>query len=42
MYILAKLEEKEYLENHSFDINDEFWSDSEFIRRNRIDGKTIS
>lgn len=41
-HILAKLEEKEYLKNHSFDINDKFWSNAEFARRNGIDSETIS
>ena len=41
-HILAKLEEKEYLKNHSFDINDKFWSNAEFARRNGLDSKTIS
>lgn len=41
-HILAKLEEKEYLKNHSFDINDKFWSNAEFARRNGLDGETIS
>ena len=41
-HILAVLEEKEHINKKGFDINDNFWSYSSFVRRNRIDGKTIS
>ena len=41
-HILAVLEEKEYLDKNGFDISDDFWSDDSFVRRNRIDSKTIS